>query len=81
MGINELNISVCLNGKGSTNTFVGVDVMSLNLELSFDSLEKSMEWGKLGSRYVNDGFRINNLLGFCNYRLQLKLSCMQHIQL
>jgi hypothetical protein len=70
-----------LNGEGSTCTFVGVDVMFLDEELSFDSLEESMEWGKLGSRYVNDRFHINKNSGFCNYRFQLKFSCMQHIQL
>jgi hypothetical protein len=70
-----------LNGEGSTGTFAEVDVMSLDDELSFASFEESMEWRKLGSRYVNDGFCINKNSGFCNYHLQLKFSCMQHIQL
>jgi hypothetical protein len=70
-----------LNGEGSMGTFVGIDVMSLDEELSFDSLEESMEWGKLGFRCVSDGFRINKNYGFCNYHLQQKFSCMQHIQL
>jgi hypothetical protein len=68
-----------LNGEGSMGTFMGVDVMSLQEELSFDSLEESMEWGKLRCCYVSDGFRTNQIFGFCNYCLQLKFSCMQHI--